>query len=527
MRRATLLDHPAMQVALSGPGWWRLTVLLVGLAVLPLLLVEALGAPVEVLSLLFVLMIIVVGFSYRGRARVPLLVAALAAWLVTLWWGGLRAGDLLVLHVGAGIVIAYSVLHTADALERAAARAGEAAEAAEHRAELLSRMLDVHTLDRDEVLQAVVDGLADVGFAAVSVRVPADDRLELAAGRGLHDRLTASIAAEGQLPGLALTGRDLAVVDDPRLLAELGVEPEATSAIAVPAEVDGLLEAVVTAIVVDGPIRDHQREAIELLAQQAARALRRSRLFAVDEHTVVELQRLESRTQDFISTVSHELRTPLTVVQGLGRTLHERWAELDPDRRRDLLRRVDGNAARLAEMVRTLLDTSAFEEGRIALDEEPIEVRELLEGMLHRLASVTAAHPVHVRLPEGLWVVGDRSLLGTVLENLLTNTAKHTPQGTRIDIHAEVLDDGWVEVEVADDGPGIAAEDLPHVLDRFYRGGDPVSRPAGGLGLGLALADQILTAHGSRLELQSQEGEGVRFRFRLPRAPAPSAERRS
>lgn len=505
------------------PAWWQAVTTLLGVGLLPVLLVESLVAPAETFSLVFVLVVIIGAFTYPARLRGPLLLWTLAAWLWALWWDGLHDVDLLLLHVGAGALIAYSVVLTAGALERAAAGAAASAETAERRAELLSRMLDVHTLDREEVLQAILDGLEDVGFAAASVRVPVEDRLSLAAGRGLHRELAAELGPEDQLPGRALRTGRVEVVHDRAQLARLGIEPEAVGAVAVPVMVDGAPAAVITAITTDGPIRDYQREAGELLASLAGHSLRRAQLYEADEHTVTELRRLESRTQDFVSTVSHELRTPLTVVQGLGQTLNDRWEELDPDRRLDLLRRIDANAARLAEMVRSLLDTSAFEEGDILLACEPVELRELVQGLLHRLASVTAAHPVHVQLPADLWVWVDRPLLGNVLENLLTNTAKHTPQGTRIDVVAEVVDDDGVEVAVVDDGPGIPAEDLPHVRDRFYRGGDPVARPAGGLGLGLALADEIIAAHGSELTITSPPGQGARFAFRLRLVPPPSA----
>ena len=503
------------------PAWWQAAATVIGVGLLPVLLVEVLAAPVATFSLLFVVVLIVGAFTYEDRVRVPLLAWTLLAWTGALWWDGLREVDLLLLHIGAGALIALSVMQTADALVQAVAGAGGSAEAAERRAELLSRTLEVHTLERDEVLQAVIDGLEDVGFAAVSLRLPVDGRLELAAGLGLHGQLAGEIGADEQLPGRALASRQVEIVHDRRRLDDLGIEPEAVGAIALPVVVDGDVEAVVTAITTDGPIRAYQREAIELLADLAGRGLHRARIYASDEQTVSELQRLESRTQDFVSTVSHELRTPLTVVQGLGRTLRDRWHDLDPERRGDLVRRVDANAARLAEMVRSLLDTSAFEEGRIALQPQPIEVRSLLADLLHRLAHVTVAHPTNVRIAEDLWVWADSAMLGHVLENLLTNTSKHTAQGTRIDITAEPVGDQQVEIAVVDDGPGIPDEDLPHVRDRFYRGGDPLSRPAGGLGLGLALVSQILAAHDSELEITSEEGQGARFAFRLERTRPP------
>jgi signal transduction histidine kinase len=499
------------------PEWWLATATCVGAGLLPVLLVEGLAAPVDSFSPLFVLVLVVGAFTYPVRGRTPLFAWTLGAWAVALWWGGVGAVDLVLLHVGAGALIAYTVSRTADALGRALEGQAASREDAERRADLLARILDVHTLDPGDVLQAVLDGVEDAGFAAVSVRVPEGDDLVLAAGMGLRGELASRVPAEAPWPGLALRSGRVEVVDDRERLDALGVEPEAAEAIAVPIGADGRVTAVVTAMTVDGPIRPQQREAIELLSSLAGRALHRARVYAADQRTVAELRRLEARTQDFVSTVSHELRTPLTVVQGLGRTLRTRWDDLDPERRDDLVRRVDANAGRLAQMVRSLLDTSAFEEGRIALERQAVGLDALVAGVLHRLAGVTAAHPVHVDLPPRLRVHADPSLLAHVLENLLTNTAKHTPPGTGITIAAREAGPDCVEVVVADDGPGIPAADLPHVLDRFYRGGDPVSRPAGGLGLGLALANQILEEHASELRIDSEEGRGARFSFVLSR----------
>jgi K+-sensing histidine kinase KdpD len=499
------------------PGWWRVTATCVGVGLLPVLLVEGLAAPVDTFSLLFVLILVIGAFTYPDRMRTLIFVWTLGAWGVTLWWDGVRAIDLILLHIGAGALVAYTVSRTADALGRAFAGQAVSRQDAERRADLLARILEVHTLDREEVLQAVLEGLEDVGFAAVSVRVPEGDELVLAAGVGLDGDLEDRIPVEGTWPGMAVRSGRIERIRDRERMTALGIEAAAAEAIAVPIGSDDRPAAVVAAITLDGPVRPQQREAIELLSSLAGRALRRADVYAADRRTVVELQRLEAHTQDFLSTVSHELRTPLTVVQGLGRMLRTRWDDLDPERREDLVRRVDANAARLAQMVRSLLDTSAFEEGRMVPELQVVSLDILIEGLLHRLASVTAAHPVVVDVPDDVDVLADPALVAHVLENLLTNTAKHTPQGTRITLSAHPAGDDRVEVVVTDEGPGIPESDLPHVLDRFYRGGDPVSRPAGGLGLGLALASQILAAHDSELHVDSEEGHGARFSFQLQR----------
>jgi signal transduction histidine kinase len=503
---------------LARPGGLReagqLAVGMVGVGLLPPFL-HGLATPAHAFGLLFALVIVVVGFTMADWWRVALLAWTLATWFVAIWWDGLREPDLLLLHLGGGALVATTVVRTANALGHAVASEARARADTEQRADLLARLLRVHTLERDEVLGTVVDGIRDAGFDAASLRVLDGDDLVLAAGRvppsvALPDRIYREVG----LPGRAVrSGRMEVVLGEDLREAEVG--PSTTGAVAAPLYADDRLEGVITALCFGPEITASQLETIELLASLGGRALLRARLYEADEETVEQLRRLETHTQDFVSTVSHELRTPLTVVQGLGEMLRARWDDLAPVRRDDLLRRVDANANRLAQMVRSLLDTSAFEEGRIDIRPERIAVGPLIDGVLHRLTTVTASHPVAVNVTEGLAIDADRGLMEHVLENLLTNTSKHTPQGTNVHLTARAHPDG-VEITVGDDGPGIPEDDLPHVLDRFFRGGDPSSRPPGGLGLGLALVRQILEAHGSDLHVHSVEGEGTEFTFVVP-----------
>jgi signal transduction histidine kinase len=122
---------------------------------------------------------------------------------------------------------------------------------------------------------------------------------------------------------------------------------------------------------------------------------------------------------------------------------------------------------------------------------------------------------------DDLWVQADPALLAHVVENLVGNAARHTPAGTRVQIGAR-RDGDDVELVVADDGPGIDEADLPHVLERFFRAGEATTRTPGGLGLGLALSQEILAAHGRSIEVASVAGSGARFSFRLDASPPPA-----
>ncbi|MEX0836390.1 MAG: ATP-binding protein, partial [Nitriliruptor sp.] len=289
--------------------------------------------------------------------------------------------------------------------------------------------------------------------------------------------------------------------------------------VAVPVRVDGEVAAVLFAGRRELGLTTGQVEAVELLAEEAGTALQRARGFAAGSATVAELRRLDERTHDFVSTVSHELRTPMTVIDGLGQTLERRWTDLDHVRRADLLRRIDENAERLAAMVRSLLDSSALEQGRIEPRLETVHLGACIAAVLGRLAPLLDEHPTRVDVDVDQRVEADPSLLQHVLENLLSNAARHTPPGTAVLVRARPTD-GDVEVEVYDEGPGITPQDLPHVLERFYRAGEPTTRPSGGLGLGLALSQQIVEAHGRELTVTSELGIGTRFAFRLAATPS-------
>jgi signal transduction histidine kinase len=500
---------------------WQVLSGTVGVGLAAPFLIAAIDVDVERFSLLFAVVLVIGAYTYPGRLRLPLSLWLLVVWAATLWWGGVTDPVVLTLHLGGGSLVLGTSIRTADALAAAVGVEATTRAEAEQRAGLLSSVLRTNSLEPDDVLRAVTNGLGDAGFDAVAIReLDAElGTLRLVMGSpgfeklGLPSQLPVEQAG---LSGIAVeTGRPVVVDDYATHPAAIQPERPLRGVIAVPVGGDAGVRAVVLGARRDASISDFQREAVLLLAEQAGRALDRAGEFEADRRTVEQLQLLDVRTQDFISTVSHELRTPLTVIHGLGQTLARRWDELDPDRRGDLLVRIDANAERLAVMVRSLLDTSALEDGRLDLQPVPTPLRETVARLLHRLATVTAAHPVELEIPEGLEIVADPGLFEHIIENLLTNVAKHTPQGTRVHISASPVGPR-VRIEVRDDGPGIAEEDLPHVLDRFFRGGAPTRRTSGGLGLGLALARQIVEAHGTDLHVASTPGGGTSFRFEMP-----------
>ena len=264
-------------------------------------------------------------------------------------------------------------------------------------------------------------------------------------------------------------------------------------------------------------------EVFQMLATQAGVAFENARRFERQRRSMDRIAELDRMKADFLSNISHELRTPLTVIAGVGRMLEHASEHLSDEDRRDLLTRLNANAATLDSMIAELLDFGRLEEGRLQVGSLDVDLRELLNGVMDRLASLFSGHVVHLDVEDGLTAKADPLLLERVVENLLTNAAKYSPPGSHVHVSAvgEAQD---AVVAVEDDGPGIPADELSHIGERFFRGGDSTTRTTRGTGLGLALVCEMLDLHGTYLEVESKLGIGSRFSFQLPRGRAAGAE---
>lgn len=229
----------------------------------------------------------------------------------------------------------------------------------------------------------------------------------------------------------------------------------------------------------------------------------------------LELHRLDSARDDYVSSVSHELRTPLTVILGMARTLDERWEELDDAARRQLAARTAASAQGLDGIVSALLDLARIERGGFDPVLAPVDVVAAVADTTDRLAPVLAQHEVVIAGASSAVARTDARLLDRVLDNLLTNAARHTPPGTTVTVVVTAPDE-HVDVEVRDDGPGIPADDVARLGQQFFRGSDEAARSGEGLGLGLALVVEILRTLGDDLRVTSEVGHGTTFAFSLP-----------
>ncbi len=231
---------------------------------------------------------------------------------------------------------------------------------------------------------------------------------------------------------------------------------------------------------------------------------------------VTKFHLLDRLKSDMVSTVSHELKTPLTSVQmAVHLLLEEVVGPLTP-KQIELLLAARQDSDRILAMINDLLDLTRIEQGRVKLDLQPVLVNELVEGAAARMqsraedASITLDTEVDGELA---CVMVDRDRIEHVFDNLIVNAIQHTPRGGSIRVEAQPEGD-LILFRVRDTGEGIAREHLPRIFEKFYR--IPGSHQAAGVGLGLAIVREILTAHGGQIEVSSEPGKGTTFAFTLP-----------
>ena len=233
---------------------------------------------------------------------------------------------------------------------------------------------------------------------------------------------------------------------------------------------------------------------------------------------VTHLRRLDEMKSGLLSVVSHELKTPLTSIRMASHLLlEERIGPLNP-RQAELLVATREDSERLHKIIENLLDMSRIESGRALMDLGPTAPEQLVSSALEGISSIF--HGKGVRLeadvaPDAPPVLADPVRIGRVFSNLLSNALKYTPGGGLVRGTARA-EEGAGGVTVEDTGIGITPEDMPRVFDRFYRGKGQSSES--GAGLGLAIAKEIVEAHGGQITVQSREGQGSSFHFSLPAA---------
>jgi signal transduction histidine kinase len=229
----------------------------------------------------------------------------------------------------------------------------------------------------------------------------------------------------------------------------------------------------------------------------------------------VARERAESARRELIAAVSHDLRTPITSLRLLAQAIEDDI--VDGERRQSYATRMGTHIRALSALIDDLFELSRLEAGEIRWTLEQVPLDPLLQETIEAMRADAEARGVRVSLAPndgGTVARANPEQLQRVLFNLIQNAIRHTPADGSVVIHAEPAE-STIEIEVADTGSGIAAEDRDHVFAAFYRSGADAARTGEGAGLGLAVARAIVEAHGGRIWL-AESARGTRVRFSLP-----------
>jgi two-component system, OmpR family, sensor kinase len=245
---------------------------------------------------------------------------------------------------------------------------------------------------------------------------------------------------------------------------------------------------------------------------------------AFDERRASEAAALtsEARMRRFIADASHELRTPLTSIRGFAE-LYRQGGGADPEVAK-IIGRIERHATRMGVLVDDLLLLARLDQQR-PLERHPVDLLALATDAIMDARVTAPDHMLRLRTGgagddedvEAAVVLGDEVRLRQVLGNLVTNALMHTPAGTEVTVYVGT-EDGHAILEVADNGPGMSADDAERVFERFYRTDPSRTRAHGGTGLGLSIVAALVAAHGGDVTVQTSQGQGATFRVRLPLA---------
>jgi signal transduction histidine kinase len=230
-------------------------------------------------------------------------------------------------------------------------------------------------------------------------------------------------------------------------------------------------------------------------------------------------RRLDEAKSEFVATVSHELRTPMTAVLGAAKTLMRDDIELDPDRRRQLLKMIGAQGTRLTKIAEDLLIASRLDRDELRLERDHVDMGDLVRTAVEHMREYV---PDSISLiaeagSNGIAALGDRHRIEQVLVNLIDNAVKYSPAGGEVSVSTAALPDG-VRVEVRDNGIGIPLSEQGSVFEKFYRGSLEGEQVRAGTGLGLYICRELVQRMGGRIGVESDPGAGSTFYFELPRA---------
>ncbi len=408
--------------------------------------------------------------------------------------------------------------HSVDALQR--------------QTEKLSRILEISqqltsTLSLEPLLQQIIVAateLTDTESASIMLYDEKAGELRFAAVTGANAEQLArkTVPIEGSVAGVIWkSGRTMLITQadqDPRHYDRIdqAIDFRTRSILGVPLSIKerniGVLEALNKCG--DAPFSEEDAQLLCTLAAQAAVAIENAQLVSALQSAYKKLGELDKLKSDFISIASHELRTPLGLILGYASMLKDETGGAAAEK----LNVVVQSALHLRELIEDMVNLRQLEAGETALQLTLFNIQDWVQSVCADCDSLVAAkrQTISVQLPpEPIQVSADRAQITIVLNNLLTNAVKFTPDGGRIVVRADPCE-GDVWLSVADSGIGIPPADLRRIFERFYQVEPHLTRRQGGMGLGLPIAKEMVELHGGRIWAESVVGKGSRFTFTLP-----------
>ena len=262
-------------------------------------------------------------------------------------------------------------------------------------------------------------------------------------------------------------------------------------------------------------LNPNQVQLLTTIGHQIGIAVENARLAqqAAEVKILREVDRLRS---ELIANVSHELRTPLGLIKISCSSLLMEDAEFDRKTQRKFLHGIDEETTKLERIVEHLLDLGRMESGRLRLDKQTTDLSQLTRNVIQTMETLSAQHRLVGDLPdESLVTTADTRRIEQVLRNLLDNAIKYSPEGGTITVQG-YQDESQILFSISDEGIGIPSEEWGRIFERFHRVENDVTRRMRGAGLGLAVCQGIVEAHGGRIWVESQSGAGSTFCFTLP-----------
>ena len=266
-------------------------------------------------------------------------------------------------------------------------------------------------------------------------------------------------------------------------------------------------------------LKEYQEHLEELVAERTTELekeiLQRRKAEGLIREQNERLKELDRMKSEFLSTAAHELRTPLTSILGFSEILLKR--KLDEERRNKFLKIINEESIGLSSLINDLLDLSRIESGRgFKITKAPTDIGGIILENIDIFKHQTDKHTFKVNIPDDLVKIeADKDKISQVIENLISNALKFSPEGGEITVSIKEAKDE-IKVNVSDNGIGIPEKDLLHVFEKFYRAENASSEAIGGTGLGLAIVKYIVEHHAGRIWAESELGKGTTLSFTLP-----------